>query len=80
MRKIVPAHGRDCAPVYVLRRKTPLSYLFLARPARLGGSVPFQEGPKILASGSIQSNQASLGITAQLLGEGALRTSLEAML
>src|SRR5487761_535248 len=79
MRKIVPAHGRECAPIYVRRRKTPLTYLFFGRPARLGG--PNGSGKGLLGQpSSIQPYWPSLRIAAQLLGQGALRASLEAML
>src|SRR5207245_1173613 len=76
--RFIPAQRRDCAPEYVRRRKTPLTYLFSGRPARL--SDPKLSVTRVLhPPGSIQPYKAGLGIAAQLVGQGALRAGLEAM-
>lgn len=75
---LFPPQRRDCAPKYVRRRKTPLTYLFSGRPARLGN-------PKLSLKGilcpprSIQPYKEGLGIAAQLVGDSTLRAGLEAV-
>jgi hypothetical protein len=68
----------ETAPEYVRRRKTPLTYLFSGRPARLAASKLSLEGHRVPAKVN-PTLQGRLGIAAQLVGENALRAGLEEM-